>query len=53
MKKVDEIRNNKKILNIVKNLLTDKIKHFGAEVFAKPAKYGLKVPIHQDNFIGM
>ncbi len=49
-KKVDEIRNNKKILNIVKNLLTDKIKHFGAEVFAKPAKHGLQVPIHQDNF---
>ncbi len=49
-KKVNEIRNNKKILNIVKILLTDKIKHFGAEVFAKPAKYGLQVPIHQDNF---
>ena len=48
--KMNEIRNNKKILNIVKTLLRDKVKHFGAEVFAKPAKYGLKVPIHQDNF---
>lgn len=47
---VKKVRRNKKIVNIVKVLLNEKIKDFGAEVFAKPAKVGMRVPIHQDNF---
>ena len=43
-------RNNKKIIKIVKYLLQDKIRNFGAEVFAKPAKVGMPVPVHQDNY---
>jgi len=43
-------RNNKKIIKIVKYLFQDKIKNFGAEVFAKPAKFGMPVPVHQDNY---
>ena len=35
---------------IVEKLISDKLKNFGAEVFAKPPKVGLAVPIHQDNY---
>ncbi len=47
---VKKVRKNKKIVNIVKILLNEKIRDFGAEVFAKPAKVGMRVPIHQDNY---
>jgi len=47
---VNKLKKNKSIVKIVKILLEDKIKSFGAEVFAKPAKVGMAVPIHQDNF---
>ena len=47
---VKKVRKNEKIVNLVKVLLNEKIKNFGAEVFAKPAKVGMQVPIHQDNF---
>ena len=47
---VKKFRKNKKTLKIVECLLEEKSKDFGAEVFAKPAKVGMKVPIHQDNF---
>ena len=41
----------KKIEELVKNLLnTKKIKLRASELFAKPKKHGLDVPIHQDNF---
>lgn len=41
---------NKEIIQIIKLLLKENIKNFGAEVFAKPAKFGMAVPIHQDNY---
>ena len=47
---IKKIKKNKRILKIVKILLEDNIKSFGAEVFAKPAKVGMAVPIHQDNY---
>ena len=47
---IKNIKNNKKIYQIVKLLLDNNFKSFGAEVFAKPAKIGMAVPIHQDNF---
>ncbi len=47
---IKKFKKNKKIMKIVEHLLDEKIKSFGAEVFAKPAKVGMAVPIHQDNF---
>ena len=41
---------NKEIIQIIKLILQENIKNFGAEVFAKPAKFGMAVPIHQDNY---
>ena len=49
-KLLKKIQRDDKIRNIAKMLLKSKIKNFGAEVFAKPAKIGLESPIHQDNF---
>ena len=49
-KLLKKIQKNKKIRDIAETLLKGKIKNFGAEVFAKPAKIGLKSPVHQDNF---
>tara|TARA_B100000035_G_C21036828_1_gene571512 strand:+ start:2675 stop:3454 length:780 start_codon:yes stop_codon:yes gene_type:complete len=45
-----KIQNDKYITKVVSNILGCKLKNFGAEVFAKPAKQGLLSPIHQDNF---
>ena len=47
---IKKFKKNKKITKIVKSLLNDSIKSFGAEVFAKPARVGMQVPIHQDNY---
>jgi len=47
---IKKFKKNKKIIKIVKYLLQENSKSFGAEVFAKPAKVGMKVPIHQDNY---
>tara|TARA_B100001564_G_scaffold358894_1_gene378855 strand:- start:1350 stop:2087 length:738 start_codon:yes stop_codon:yes gene_type:complete len=47
---IKKFKKNYKIRKIVQQLLDEKIKNFGAEVFAKPAKVGMEVPIHQDNF---
>ena len=47
---INKFKKNKKIVKIVKSLLEENIKSFGAEVFAKPAKVGMAVPIHQDNY---
>lgn len=48
---IQKFSKKKKIVNLVKNLLnTKKIKLRASELFAKPKKYGLDVPIHQDNF---
>ena len=48
--KIKKFQKNKKINQIIKFLFKEKIKSFGAEVFAKPAKVGMAVPIHQDNY---
>ena len=45
-----KIQNNKLIVGIASKILNCKLKNFGAEVFAKPAKFGLSSPAHQDNF---
>ena len=45
-----KLQKNKKIRLVVKKLLDEKIEDFGSELFAKPAKQGLAVPIHQDNY---
>ena len=47
---IKKLRKNKTIIAIIKTLIKDKSKNFGSEFFAKPAKYGLKSPVHQDNF---
>ena len=47
---VKKFRKNRRIVKIVKYLLNESTKSFGAEVFAKPAKVGMEVPIHQDNY---
>ncbi len=47
---VKKFKKNKRIVKIVKHLLSENVKSFGAEVFAKPAKVGMEVPIHQDNY---
>ncbi len=47
---INKFKKNKKIVTIVKSLLEENIKSFGAEVFAKPAKIGMAAPIHQDNY---
>ena len=47
---IKKFKKNKRIVKIAEILLNGKIKSFGAEVFAKPAKVGMAVPIHQDNF---
>ena len=47
---INKLKKNKIIVKIVKTLLDDRIKSFGAEVFAKPAKVGMAIPIHQDNY---
>ena len=47
---INKFKKNSKIIKIVQKLLDEKTKSFGAEVFAKPAKVGMEVPIHQDNF---
>ena len=35
---------------IAEKLLDEKVEDMGSELFAKPAKHGLKSPVHQDNF---
>ena len=47
---INKIKKNNKIKSIAKTLLNEKIKDFGSEVFAKPPKVGMAVPIHQDNY---
>lgn len=47
VKKIRKLRKTKKILKL---LLDAKPKNFGSELFAKPARVGLKSPVHQDNF---
>ncbi len=45
-----KLQNNAVLKKLISNLLNEKIDNFGAELFAKPAKVGLAVPPHQDNY---
>ena len=47
---IKKLRKNKTIIKLINILIKEKTKNFGSEFFAKPAKYGLKSPVHQDNF---
>ena len=44
------LQKNNKIKKISKAILGNKIKKFGAELFAKPPRVGKAIPVHQDNF---
>ncbi len=46
---IKKIQNDRIIKKLAKIMIGEKIKNFGAEIFAKPAKKGLRAPIHQDN----
>lgn len=45
-----KLKNNRKLRSLARLLIGHNIRDFGAELFAKPAKKGLKSPPHQDNF---
>lgn len=47
---IKKLRKDKTIIEIIKTLIKERAKNFGSEFFAKPARHGLKSPIHQDNF---
>ena len=47
---IKKLRKDKTIIEIIKALIKEKAKNFGSEFFAKPARHGLKSPVHQDNF---
>ena len=49
-KLISHLQKNKNIKKIVSRILGSGAKKFGAELFAKPAKNGKAVPVHQDNF---
>lgn len=49
-KKLRNLQKNSKITQVVRFLLNEDIKKFGAEVFAKPARVGMPSPVHQDNY---
>ena len=47
---IKKLRKDKTIIEIIKTLIKERAKNFGSEFFAKPARHGLKSPVHQDNF---
>lgn len=47
---ISKIQKEQNIKKIVDSILGIKPRKFGAELFAKPAKTGRDVPIHQDNY---
>ena len=47
---VKKIIKDKMFKKIARIFVGEKVKSFGAELFAKPAREGLAVPVHQDNF---
>ena len=47
---IKRLQNNQKIKKLSKKILGINPKKFGAEIFAKPAKIGRAIPVHQDNF---
>ena len=44
------LRNKFKKNYFLDNIVGSRVKNFGSEYFAKPSKYGLESPPHQDNF---
>ena len=48
---IKKLRKDKTIIEIIKTLIKERAKNFGSEFFAKPARHGLKSPVHQDNFL--
>jgi phytanoyl-CoA hydroxylase len=47
---IKKLRNKFKQKYSIEKIIGSKSKNFGSEYFAKPAKYGLESPPHQDNF---
>ena len=47
---IKKLRKDKTIIEIIKTLIKERAKNFGSEFFTKPARHGLKSPVHQDNF---
>ena len=47
---VKKLRKKFKKKLFLNQIIGPKIKNFGSEYFAKPSKYGLESPPHQDNF---
>jgi phytanoyl-CoA hydroxylase len=47
---VKELQARSNLRQLAEAFLEDEPEDFGAELFAKPAKVGLKSPMHQDNF---
>mgnify|MGYP001231184801 CR=1 FL=1 len=45
-----QLQRNTNFSKLISSLLGNNYKTFGSEIFAKPAKKGLRVPLHQDNF---
>lgn len=50
-KNFEFIYKNKKLQKLLKKILSPKISLRAMELFAKPAKHGMKSPMHQDNFL--
>lgn len=48
--KIEAVQKQTKLINLVEVLMGVRAKPFGTEIFVKPAKHGLKVPVHQDNY---
>ena len=46
---VKKLKSDKRIQKIINHILGDNYDNFGSELFAKPARTGLGVPVHQDN----
>jgi phytanoyl-CoA hydroxylase len=47
---IKKFRQSSELKKIVRVLVGKKAKNFGSEFFGKPARVGLKSPIHQDNY---
>lgn len=47
---INQLLNDKKIIQLAELFVGEKTKKFGAELFAKPSKTGIAAPDHQDNY---
>lgn len=48
--KIETLQKQTKLVKLIELLMGLRAKSFGSEIFVKPAKHGLKVPVHQDNY---